>query len=245
MTSSARVRGGTGRRVARRPGLGHLDLDRDEERLYAMTPLDAELFGSVILAENYWARDPRDRGDPARAEILVAAHTGGDRPFNIAILLLVAAVGEPALSELALRAAEGLPPEIPRPPWADHVGKGKLLEAWRTRDDWLELVTLSLAHPGGEPAAVTAVVDRERFPLITHTMVEPELEPALARSRKNPHATVEPIPVSVAVEELRDALPSIRATFDGQVSRECASDRAFLAALLRRASGSFDVSGSF
>lgn len=233
MKASAPAR--RGRVPSRRgPALGHPDLDRDEEHLYAMTPLEAELLGSAIIAENYWARDPRDRGDPGRLEILLAAHAGGDRPFNLAILLAVAAVGEPDFRKRALQTVATLAPGIPRPPWAEAVGHAKVLGAWRTRDDWLELVTLSFAYPGCEPAAATAVVDRELSPLITHTMVEPELGPALARLRKNPNGNTEEIPVSVAVQELSEALVSVGAMFAPSFTVDFAHDRAFLAALLRR-----------
>lgn len=236
MKSSAPSRRRVRRAPSRRgPALGHLDLDREEERLYAMTPLDAELLGSAIIAENYWARDPGTRGDPARLEILLAAHAGGDRPFNLAILLMVAAVGDPAFRERTLEAVATLPPELPRPPWAEQVGEARILGAWRTRDNWLELVTLSFAYPVGQPAAATAVVDREPTPLITHTMVEPSIGPALERLEKNPNGKTDSIPVSEAVDELRAAMVDVDSMFDPPITHDFASDRAFLAALLRRA----------
>jgi hypothetical protein len=118
------------------------------------SPLDAELWGSDILAA---LGGPRSEASVA---MVPAAEATGSAEA-LAILLVLAAVGWPELRLAAAQAAERLAAQgLDEPPWAAQIGTPTVGECWRYEDDQglQEAVTISFGY-GEELHVVSLLLD--------------------------------------------------------------------------------------
>ena len=128
------------------------------------SPLDAELWGSDILAA---LGGPRS--DAATAIVPAAEATGGAEA--LAVLRVIAAVGWPEVRSTATQAADRLAAQgieaqgieaqgIEEPPWAAQMGAPTVGECWRYGDErgLQEAVTMSFGY-GAEWHVVSLLLD--------------------------------------------------------------------------------------
>jgi hypothetical protein len=133
------------------------------------SPLDAELWGSDILAA---LGGPRS----AAATAMVPAAEATGTPEALAILRVMAAVGWPELRSIATQAANRLAAQdlrapdqeaqgleaqgLDEPPWAAQMGAPTVGECWRYGDDrgLQEAVTMSFGY-GAEWHVVSLLLD--------------------------------------------------------------------------------------
>jgi hypothetical protein len=118
------------------------------------SPLDAELWGSDILAALGGARSN------AAAAIVPAAEASGTAEA-LAILRVLAAVGWPELRSAATQAADRLAAGgLDEPPWTARMGAPTVEECWRYGDDrgLQEAVTMSFGY-GAERHVVSLLLD--------------------------------------------------------------------------------------
>jgi hypothetical protein len=118
------------------------------------SPLDAELWGSDILAA---LGGPRSSAAPA---IVPAAEATGTAEA-LAILRVLAAVGWPELRSAATQAAGRLAAgDLAEPPWAAAMGSPAVGDCWRYGDDrgLQEAVTMSFGY-GAEQHVVSLLLD--------------------------------------------------------------------------------------
>jgi hypothetical protein len=113
------------------------------------SPLDAELWGSDILAALGGTR-----GAAAQAVVPAAERSG--TPEALAILRVFGALGWPDLRSAAAEAAQRLAGRgVPDPAWAAEVGSPAVRECWRYGDDrgLQEAVTMSFEYAAGRHVA--------------------------------------------------------------------------------------------
>lgn len=127
-------------------------------------PVDAELWGSDVLGALSSAAGSESAANTALADVLIPAATQvepPERPTSLAVLRVLAAIGDPALRTAAERAATRLSQlGALEPPWAAAIGSPRVAECWHYADTHgnQESVTLAFGY-GGREHAISVLID--------------------------------------------------------------------------------------
>lgn len=239
------------------------------ELLAVRSPLDAELMVSEILG-TWWGQQParykrRHRGRH-RADIeelvgegLVAYAASQDSPAALALLAGIAYLGTARQAALAERAALKLMElGVPRPRWAERVGKVVSGDCYVNRDvygDRDELVCL-FSYAGEEEHALVASVEYNFGGMLRDGWVTSQVGRLLERGRETGHRAAaasgsgrpgrvrfEPLRAVQARRALEHALAKSESMADPPVSESFAAYHAFIRARVRALPPGRPVSG--
>ena len=165
------------------------------ELLAVRSPLDAELMVSEILGTWWGQRLVRRNGHQGRhgtdieevvGEGLVAYAARQDNPAALALLAGIACLGTTRQAAQAERAALKLIERgVPRPRWADELGKVAPGDCYVNRDaygDRDELVCV-FSYAGEEQHALVAAVDYNRSGMLRDAWVTSQVKTLLERGR--------------------------------------------------------------
>jgi hypothetical protein len=201
------------------------------------SPLDAELWGSDILAA-------LGSGGQQADEVVAAAEQAAT-PEALATLRVLGAVGSPQLSEAACAAADRLAAQgVGDPAWAESIGAPTPAECWRYGDASGHLEAVTAAFGYGERGHVLSVLlDLGQGGGIKNIWVGARgdvLDRTVQMARQDPRMVFEMITQADARVRMDRAIAAGECPQQTEEAGNVASRRAILrarAALLRRHAG--------
>jgi hypothetical protein len=219
------------------------------ELLAVRSPLDAELMVSEMLG-TWWGqrltRDrPASRGRRADADVeelvgegLVAYAAGQQSPAAFALLSGVACLGTPRQAVMAEQAALKLMERgVPRPRWADQVGRVAPGECYVNRDAYgdRDEVVCVFSYAGQERHALVAAIDYNFSGMLRDGWVTSQVDKLLDHGgHQQPAGTaLEPLQPGQARRMLAAALVETDRASDPPVSESFAGYHAFIRARIR------------
>ena len=229
------------------------------ELLAVRSPLDAELMVSEILGA--WWGQRLIRGEQGKqvtrgsrgadieelvGEGLVAYAAGQDSPAALALLAGIACLGTARQAAQAEQAALKLMERgVPRPRWADQVGKIEPGDCYLNRDsygDYDEVVCV-FSYAGEERHALVAAVDYNFGGILRDGWVTSQVDKLLEHGRATAgrrgntggsgHGTFEALPPGQARRVLEAALTETNRAAAPHVSESFAGYHAFIRARIR------------
>jgi hypothetical protein len=219
------------------------------ELLAVRSPLDAELMVSEMLGTWWGQRLSRDaqtsRGRRAAADVeelvgegLVAYAARQDSPAAFALLAGIACLGTSRQAVQAEQAALKLMERgVPRPRWADQVGRVAPGDCYVNRDAYgdRDEVVCVFSYAGEERHALVAAIDYNFSGMLRDGWVTSEVDKLLDRGGDGGQAdtALEPLPPGQARRMLAAALAETDRAYAPPVSESFAGYHAFIRARIR------------